>query len=111
MGEKPEQTEVSFKPLKYIGYAIALACSALLVFWNAAEAPDIDIQQMQVTEGLYDCVWQGGGRSGFTGAHLVAIIHHLANFAFIYRSTAHQYHFTGDLGIINLPVHISRLFQ
>lgn len=43
--------------------------------------------QMQVTEGIYDCVWTGGGRSGPRGVDKVDGISYYGNFGYFFGIT------------------------
>lgn len=85
--DKPQEAEAPPKALRLIAYGVAAACVALIVFWHAVEAPEIDMKQMQMTVGLYDCVWYGGGRSGPRGAHIVDGVPYYNNFTYFFGIT------------------------
>lgn len=70
---------------KTIRYSIAVACVGLVFFWNAKEPPLLDINQMQVTEGVYKCSWQEGGkRGGPSGPDVVDGVIYYDHFSYLF---------------------------
>ena len=70
---------------KTIRYGIAVGCVGLVLFWSAKEPPVLDMKQMQVADGVYQCLLQAGGkRGGPSGPDIVdgVIYHH--DFSYIF---------------------------
>lgn len=73
---------------KTIRYGVTVVCVSLVVFWTAEEPPVLDMAQARVVEGIYNCVWHGGGtRGGPSGAHIVDGQSYYDSFGYIFGVT------------------------
>jgi hypothetical protein len=69
---------------KTIRYGVAIVCIGAVIFWDAKEPPVLDMKQMQISEGTYNCIWQNGSKSGTTGAHVVDGLIYYSSFSYIF---------------------------
>ncbi len=67
-----------------IRYSITVGCLWLIMFWQGEEPPVLDMSQMRVTEGVYQCILHTGGKYGPTGPDIVDGVEYYRQFSYIF---------------------------
>lgn len=81
MNEKSEKPPTTNRAGKVIRFGIAGGCLLLIFLWHAEDPPVLDMMQMRVTEGVYQCIPSPRGRSG---AHIVDGVFYYEHFSYIF---------------------------
>lgn len=84
MNEKPENQPTMSRVGKVFRYCVAGGCLLLILLWHAEDPPVLDMTQMQVTEGVYQCILYTGGKYGPTGPHIVDGVTYYDRFSYFF---------------------------
>jgi hypothetical protein len=84
MSDKPEKPQTTSRIGRAIRYCAAAGCLLVILLWDAKEPPILDMAQMQVTEGLYNCIEHDSGKYSKTGPHIVDGVLYYDTFSYIF---------------------------